>query len=83
MKHLTLELEETTLRSLSQLADRKAESVNDLVKQAINYYLENEREWGEDDVRFLDCLNNGGIDNHTAIEWIEALGQGEHQPCPR
>ena len=83
MKNLTLELEATTLHSLNQLADTKAESVSGLIRQAINDYLEKEREAVEDDSRYLDCLENGGIDNQTAIAWLEALGRGEHQPCPR
>ncbi len=83
MTNLTLELEDSTLHSLSQLADTKAESVSELIKQAIKDFLETEQEALEDDARYFDCLENGGIDNQAAIEWLDALGRGERRLCPK
>ena len=83
MTNLTLELEDSTLHTLSRLADTKAESVSELIKQAIKDFLETEQEALEDDARYLDCLENGGIENQAAIAWLEALGRGERRPCPK
>jgi predicted transcriptional regulator len=83
MSTISIEIDDKTTSDLNSIAALSHQKFEDVIKTAISRYVASEQEKIEDEHRYQNCLDNGGIENARVIDWLERCNAGEDAPCPK
>jgi len=80
---LSVEIDDKTLSALDTLAHARHQTVDTLVKVAIDAFVLREQEDQEDEVRWAEYLSGGGIESARVMDWLDKWSRGDWQRCPQ
>ncbi|MEW6039403.1 MAG: hypothetical protein AB1648_14340 [Pseudomonadota bacterium] len=83
MTTLSVEIDDKTLSVLDSIANARHQTVDTLVKVAIDAFVLQEQEHQEDEVRWSEYLSGGGIESARVMDWLDKWSRGDRQPCPQ
>lgn len=83
MTMLSVEIDDSTQTALDALAHAKHQTVDVLVKLAIDALLIQEAEFQEDDRRWSEYLSAGGVESGRVMDWLDQWSKGDRQSCPQ
>ncbi|QSA98489.1 hypothetical protein [Methylococcus sp. EFPC2] len=82
MSTLEVTIDDKTQAALSNVASLTHQSIDAVVRRAIDAYLLRELEHAEDDKRFQGCIEHGGIEGDRVLNWLDDWNKGNRKACP-